>query len=144
MLTVKTQNAKNKRATGATNKHRQDALLPSPMERRAPDSSQAPLVVAVRQLAAVYSKTANSLKTLVDHHEDALKPQPELPHNFEVPLPRSLLTYHHQFVDELLSAIFKLRAIIQSLEAWAFDLQITIRDMMVEAKRSVSNRSSPY
>ena len=41
------------------------------MERRTRDPGDTPLVVAVRKLAAEYSKKAESLKALVDQHDDA-------------------------------------------------------------------------
>ena len=114
------------------------------MERRTPNPSDAPLVIAVRRLAAEYGKTADALKALLDQHDDVFTPQMNHPLGCGVPLPQSLLIPQRDFVDEFLSAVHKLRKMTQSLEAWADDIEMTIRDAIVETKQFMSNRSTPY
>ena len=61
-----------------------------------------------------------------------------------VPLPPSLLGPHREFCNELRSTISKIGTLVETLEAWADDIERTVADTISETTQALSHRSTPY
>ena len=115
------------------------------MEELAVVPSETPLVVAVRHLAREYRNALTSLQFLLDSKRDLLMPLPDdHPVAFGVPLPHSLLELHRKHCEAIRAAIAKVENLVESMEAWADDIERTIRDAVRQTRRVVQNRSNPY
>ena len=114
------------------------------MEEPAIVPAEAPLIIAARHLAGEYRNTAATLQGLVDFNQDVYLAGSNHPSALGVPLPRSLLDPHKEFCAILNASISKLEELAEGIEAWADDIERTIRDVLRQAKRQAQNRSSPY
>ena len=74
---------------------------------------------------------------------DLLVPLPnDPPVALGIPLPHSLLV--RQFCDAVRAAIATIESLVESMEAWADDIERTIRDAVRQTRRMLQNRSHPY
>ena len=71
-----------------------------------------------------------------------------LPHDHPVamgvPLPHSLLAPYRHFCDAVRVAIAAIESLVESMEAWADDIERTIRDVVRQTRRMLTSRSHPY
>ena len=110
------------------------------MEVLAVVPSKTPLVVAVRHLAREYRNGLASLQFLFDSNRDLLMPLPDdHPVAFGVPLPHSLLELHRSYCEAIRTAIAKIENLVENMDAWADDIERTIRDAVRQTRRESSD-----
>ena len=115
------------------------------MEDPTLDSADAPLLFAVKYLIREYRNCIGSLQFMLDENRDLFVPLPnDHPVALGIPLPHSLLAPHRQFCDAVRAAIAMIESLVESLEAWADDIERTIRDAVRQTRRMLQNRSHPY
>ena len=84
------------------------------------------------------------LQHMLDENRDVRVPLPnDHPVAMGIPLPHSLLAPHRHFCDGVRAAIAAIESLVESMEAWANDIERTIRDVMRQTRRMLS-RSHPY
>ena len=109
------------------------------------DTADAPLLFAVRYLIREYRNCIASLQFMLDENRDLFVPLPnDHPVALGIPLPHSLLAPHRQFCDAVRAAIATIESLVESMEAWADDIERTIRDAVRQTRRMLQNRSHPY
>ena len=115
------------------------------MEDPAVDAADAPLLFAVRYLIREYRNCIASLQFMLDENRDLFVPLPnDHPVALGIPLPHSLLAPHRQFCDAVRAAIATIESLVESMEAWADDIERTIRDAVRQTRRMLQTRSHPY
>ena len=109
------------------------------------DAADAPLLFAVKYLIREYRNCITTLQFLLDENRDLFVPLPaDHPVAWGIPLPHSLLAPHRQFCDALRAAIATIEGLVESMEAWADDIERTIGDAVRQTRRMLQNRSHPY
>ena len=94
------------------------------MENRSLDTADAPLLFAVRYLIREYRNCIASLQFILDENRDLFVPLPDdHPVALGIPLPHSLLAPHRQFCDAVRAAITTIESLVESMEAWAADIE---------------------
>ena len=115
------------------------------MENSSLDTADAPLLFAVKYLIREYRNCIASLQFMLDENRDLFVPLPDdHPVALGIPLPHSLLAPHRQFCDAVRAAIATIESLVESMEAWADDIERTIRDVVRQTRRMLQNRSHPY
>ena len=117
------------------------------MDNSAIDIADVPLLFAVNYLIREYKKCITALQRMLDENESRHVHVP-LPHDHPVamgvPLPHSLLAPHRHFCDAVRAAITTIESLVESMEAWADDIERTIRDVVRQTRRMLTSRSHPY
>ena len=115
------------------------------MEDLTGETADAPLLFAVRYLIREYRDCISTLQYMLDENRDLFVPRPhDHPVALGIPLPHSLLAPHRQFCDAVRAAIATIEGLVESMEAWADDIERTIRDAVRQTRRMLQNRSHPY
>ena len=115
------------------------------MENSSLDTADAPLLFAVKYLIREYRNCIASLQFMLDENRDLFVPLPDdHPVALGVPLPHSLLAPHRHFCDAVRAAIATIESLVESMEAWADDIERTICDAVRQTRRMLQNRSHPY
>ena len=115
------------------------------MEDLTGETADAPLLFAVRFLIREYRNCISTLQYMLDENRDLFVPLPnDHPVALGIPLPNSLLAPHSQFCDAVRAAIATIEGLVESMEAWADDIERTIRDAVRQTRRMLQNRSHPY
>ena len=115
------------------------------MENPSLDTADAPLVFAVKYLIREYRNCIATLQLMLDENRDLFVPLPDdHPVALGVPLPHSLLAPHRHFCDAVRVAIAAIESLVESMEAWADDIERTIRDVVRQTMRILTSRSHPY
>ena len=109
------------------------------MENPSLDSADAPLLFAVKYLIREYRNCIATLQLMLDENRDLF-----VPVALGIPLPHSLLAPHRHFCDAVRAAIATIEHLVESMEAWADDIERTIRDAVRQTRRMLQNRSHPY
>ena len=114
------------------------------MENSASDTADAPLLVAVKYLIREYRNCIAMLQLMLDENRDLCVPLPnDHPVALGIPLPHSLLAPHRHFCDAVRVAIATIESLVESMEAWADDIERTIRDVVRQTRRILQSRSHP-
>ena len=117
------------------------------MDNSAIDIADVPLLFAVNYLIREYKKCVTALQRMLDENESRHVHVP-LPHDHPVamgvPLPHSLLAPHRLFCEAVRVAIAAIESLVESMEAWADDIERTIRDVVRQTRRMLTSRSHPY
>ena len=117
------------------------------MDNSAIDIADVPLLFAVNYLIREYKKCITALQRMLDENESRHVHVP-LPHDHPVamgvPLPHSLLAPHRHFCEAVRVAIAAIESLVESMEAWADDIERTIRDVVRQTRRMLTSRSHPY
>ena len=117
------------------------------MDNSAVDIANVPLLFAVNYLIREYKKCITALQRMLDENESRHVHVP-LPHDHPVvmgvPLPHSLLAPHRHFCDAVRVAIAAIESLMESMEAWADDIERTMRDVVRQTRRILTSRSHPY
>ena len=104
-----------------------------------------PLLFAIKYLVREYRNAIASLQFLLDENRDLFMPLPnDHPVALGIPLPHSLLAPHRQFCEAVRAAISTIESLVESMEAWADDIERTLRDAVRQTRRMILNRSNPY
>ena len=115
------------------------------MDNDAFDAADVPLLFAVRYLIREYRNCITTLQSLLDENRDLFVPLPnDHPVALGIPLPHSLLAPHRLFCDAVRAAIATIESLVESMEAWADDIERTIRDAVRQTRRMLQSRSNPY
>ena len=116
------------------------------MEDPTVEAADGPLLFAVRYLIREYRNCIASLQFMLGENRDLFVPLPnDHPVALGIPLPHSLLAPHRQFCDAVLYVLQLLRlSLVETMEAWADDIERTIRDAVRQTRRMLQHRSHPY
>ena len=115
------------------------------MDNDAFDAADVPLLFAVRYLIREYRNCITTLQAMLDENRDLFVPLPnDHPVALGVPLPHSLLAPHRLFCDAVRAAIATIEGLVECLDAWADDIERTIRDAVRQTRRMLHSRSNPY
>ena len=115
------------------------------MDNSALDIADVPLLFAVKYLIREYRNCIATLQLMLDENRDLFVPLPDdHPVALGVALPHSLLAPHRHFCDAVRVAIAAIESLVESMEAWADDIEITIRDVVRQTRRILTTRSHPY
>ena len=115
------------------------------MDNDAFDVADVPLLFAVKYLIREYRNCITTLQSMLDENRDLFVPLPnDHPVALGIPLPHSLLAPHRLFCDAVRAAIATIESLVESMEAWADDIERTIRDVVRQTRRILQSRSHPY
>ena len=115
------------------------------MENPSSDAADVPLLFAVKYLIREYRNCIATLQLMLDENRDLFVPLPDdHPVALGIPLPHSLLAPHRHFCDAVRAAIATIESLVESMEAWADDIERTVRDAVRQTRRMLQNRSHPY
>ena len=115
------------------------------MDNSAFDIADVPLLFAVNYLIREYKNCITVLQCMLDENRDVHVPLPyDHPVAMGIPLLHSLLAPHRHFCDAVRVAIAAIESLVESMEAWADDIERTIRDVVRQTKRILASRSHPY
>ena len=115
------------------------------MDADAFDAADVPLLFAVRYLVREYRNCVTTLQSMLDENRDLFVPLPnDHPVALGVPLPHSLLAPHRIFCDAVRAAIAAIEGLVECLDAWADDIERTLRDAVRQTRRMLQSRSNPY
>ena len=115
------------------------------MDNSALDTADVPLLFAVKYLIREYRNCITMLQLMLDENRDVRVPLPnDHPVALGIPLPHSLLAPHRHFCDAVRVAIATIQSLVDSMEAWADDIERTIRDVVRQTRRISQSRSHPY
>ena len=115
------------------------------MDNDAFDAADVPLLFAVRYLIREYRNCITTLQAMLDENRDLFVPLPnDHPVALGIPLPHSLLAPHRFFCDAVRAAIATIEGLVECLDAWADDIERTIRDAVRQTRRMLHSRSHPY
>ena len=82
---------------------------------------------------------------MLDENRDLFLPLPDDdPVALGIPLPHPLLAPHRQFCDANRAAIATIESVVESMEAWADDVERNIRVAVRQTRRILQNRSHPH
>ena len=119
--------------------------LEAVMDNAAFDTADVPLLFAVKYLIREYRNCIATLQLMLDENRDLFVPLPnDHPVALGIPLPHSLLAPHRHFCDAVRAAIATIESLVESMEAWADDIERTVRDAVRQTRRMLQNRSHPY
>ena len=117
------------------------------MDNSAVDIADVPLLFAVNYRIREYKTCITALQRMLDENESRHVQVP-LPHDHPVamgvPLPHSLLAPHRHFCDAVRVTIAAIESLVESMEAWADDIERTIQDVVRQTRRILTSRSHPY
>ena len=109
------------------------------------NTADAPLLFAVKYLIREYRTCIATMQVMLDENRDLFVPLPaDHPVAMGIPLPRSLLAPHRQFCEAVRVAIAAIESLVESLVAWADDIERTLGDAVRQTRRMLQNRSHPY
>ena len=115
------------------------------MDTDAFDAADVPLLFAVKYLIREYRNCIATLQSMLDENRDLFVPLPnDHPVALGVPLPHSLLAPHRLFCDAVRAAIATIEGLVECLDAWADDIERTLRDAVRQTRRMLQSRSNPY
>ena len=115
------------------------------MDNAALDTADVPLLFAVKYLIREYRNCIATLQPMLDENRDLFAPLPnDHPVALGIPLPHSLLAPHRHFCDAVRAAIATIESLVEGMEAWADDIERTVRDAVRQTRRMLQNRSHPY
>ena len=115
------------------------------MDNAALDTADVPLLFAVKYLIREYKNCIAMLQLMLDENRDLRVPIPhDHPVAMGIPLPHSLLAPHRHFCDAVRVASATIESLVESMEAWADDIERTIRDVVRQTRRILQSRSHPY
>ena len=115
------------------------------MDNSALDTADVPLLFAVKYLIREYRNCITMLQLMLDENRDlrVLLPN-DHPVALGIPLPHSLLAPHRHFCDAVRVASATIENLVESMEAWADDIERTIRDVVRQTRRILQSRRHPY
>ena len=97
------------------------------MEDQAVEPADTSLLFAVKYLIREYRNSKASFQFLLDEPRFVCRSQmiTQLPWEFR---PHSLLAPHRQFCEAVRAAIATIESLVESMEAWAENIERTLRD----------------
>ena len=106
------------------------------MDNSVLDTADVPLLFAVKYLIREYRNCITMLQLM-----RVLLPN-DHPVALGIPLPHSLLAPHRHFCDAVRVAIATIESLVESMEAWADDIERTIRDVATNQENITKSQPS--